>query len=134
MKPIRFLAALSFAWFGVSIPAQTITPSLDGVVIDMGSNTPLHNATLELRGVSDSTRRYVAVSSAMGQFVFRGPVDDLAAGKRRQHTCKPAEALTSAKNLTSVRLARSPFPRFRCGNDCSRGLLRFAIDGGFAQL
>ena len=72
MKPIRFLAALSFAWFGVSIPAQTITPSLDGVVIDMGSNTPLHNATLELRGVSDSTRRYVAVSSAMGQFVFRG--------------------------------------------------------------
>jgi len=72
MKALRFFIALSLACCAVSIAAQTIPPSLDGVVVDMGSNAPLQNATLELRGVSDSTKRYVAVSSGMGQFVFRG--------------------------------------------------------------
>jgi Carboxypeptidase regulatory-like domain len=72
MKVLRFLIALSFTCCAVSIAAQTTSPSLDGVVVDLGSNAPLQNATLELRGVSDSTRRYIAVSSGTGQFVFRG--------------------------------------------------------------
>src|SRR5688572_22719517 len=72
MKVLRFLIALSFACCAISVAAQTTPPSLDGVVVDRGSNAPLQNATLELRGVSDATRHHIAVSSGTGQFVFRG--------------------------------------------------------------
>ena len=72
MKALRFFIALTLTCCAVSIAAQTVPPSLDGVVVDMRSNAPLQNATLELHAAADSTKRYVAVSSGMGQFVFRG--------------------------------------------------------------
>src|SRR5688572_15696148 len=56
--------------FALSIAAQS-PPSVAGIVVEMGSNTALPNATLELRSRQDQARRYLAVSSGTGQFVFR---------------------------------------------------------------
>src|SRR5688572_21191565 len=62
---------LSFTFFAFSYVAQA-PPSLDGTVVEMGTNNALANATLELRNAQDQTRRYLAISSGAGQFVFRG--------------------------------------------------------------
>jgi hypothetical protein len=72
MRPLRLLAAVLFLLCVLSVAAQVSAPSLEGIVVEMGSNTALPNSTLELRSVQDATKRYLAVSSGTGQFVFRG--------------------------------------------------------------
>ena len=53
-------------------PPRPYRPRWMGLWSTWDSNASLQSATLELRGVLDSMKRYIAVSSGTGQFVFRG--------------------------------------------------------------
>ena len=51
--------------------AQTPPASVEGTVVELGTNTPLSKATLDLRSVTDTAVRYPAVTSDNGRFVIR---------------------------------------------------------------
>ena len=74
MKIVRYaLTLLMVLMAGAAAAFQTPAVSLQGVVVELGTNNPLSNATLELRlAGSDAPARALAVSTNNGQFVFRG--------------------------------------------------------------
>ena len=77
MKKLRFallllLMALMFT-VRAAVAVQTPAVSLQGLVLESGSNNPISNATLELAATGGvAAARALAVSSNDGGFVFRG--------------------------------------------------------------
>jgi len=67
---VRRIAPILMA--ALTISAQTVPSTVEGIVVDMATNTPLSNATIELSSPGDASQRYPAVTSLNGQFVVRG--------------------------------------------------------------
>jgi protocatechuate 3,4-dioxygenase beta subunit len=53
------------------IAAQSVPSSLEGIVTDQLTGSPISKATLDLQSTTDSTVRYPAVTASDGRFVFR---------------------------------------------------------------
>jgi carboxypeptidase family protein len=73
MKFLRFAVPLLLAGVAAAAALQTPAVSLQGLVLESGSNNPISNATLELVATAGvATGRTLAVSSNDGSFAFRG--------------------------------------------------------------